>query len=34
VVRRGTPHAWSNRTDETTTVVAIMMGATRDADAT
>jgi quercetin dioxygenase-like cupin family protein len=34
VVQRGTPHAWSNRTDETTTVVAIMMGATRDADAT
>ena len=34
VVQRGTPHAWSNRTDSTTTVVAIMMGATRDAGAT
>ena len=29
VVQRGTPHAWSNRTDSTTTVVAIMMGALR-----
>ena len=31
VVHRGTPHAWSDRTDQTTTVVAIMMAATRDA---
>ena len=29
VVQRGTPHAWSNRTDRTATVVAIMMAATR-----
>jgi hypothetical protein len=34
VVQRGTPHAWSNRTDKTTTVVAIMMAATRNASAT
>jgi quercetin dioxygenase-like cupin family protein len=34
VVQRGTPHAWSNRTDRTTTVVAIMMGATAEAGAT
>lgn len=27
VVQRGTPHAWSNRTDSTATVVAIMMAA-------
>jgi mannose-6-phosphate isomerase-like protein (cupin superfamily) len=30
IVQRGTPHAWSNRTNSTTTVVAIMMGATRE----
>jgi mannose-6-phosphate isomerase-like protein (cupin superfamily) len=30
LVQRRTPHAWSNRTGGTTTVVAIMMGASRE----
>lgn len=30
VVQRGTLHAWQNRSDETASVVAVMMGGTRD----
>jgi mannose-6-phosphate isomerase-like protein (cupin superfamily) len=30
LVQRGTQHAWSNRTSTTTTVLAVMMSATRD----